>query len=127
LAGQLADRIGFLRALRLALLVQAAAVGLLALPSGTTGLAVSSIVVGALMPAMVVLVLGRVSELAPPGQSSAAWSMATVAFAVGQAAGAYGLSWLFARTGDYGLLFALGAAAILLALLIDLALARRRI
>jgi hypothetical protein len=51
--------------------------------------------------------------------------MATIAFAVGQAAGAYGLSWVFVRTGDYILLFGLGAAAILLALLLDLAFARR--
>lgn len=125
LAGQLADRIGFLRALRLAFLIQTVAVGLLALPSGTIGLAISSIVVGAAMPATVALVLGRVSELVPPAQSRAAWSLATTAFAVGQAAGAYGLSWLFARTGDYALLFALGAGAMLLALLIDLAFARR--
>ena len=45
---------------------------------------------------------------------------------VGQAAAAYGFSFLFARSGDYGLLFALGAGAIALALLIDLAFARRR-
>jgi predicted MFS family arabinose efflux permease len=125
LAGYLADRIGFARALRLTFAVQALAVALAVLPTGAPGLALSSLVVGAFVPGVVPLVLGRVHELAPPEQTRAAWSLATVAFAVGQAAGAYGLSWLFARTGDYGLLFGLGAGAILLALLIDLAFARR--
>jgi predicted MFS family arabinose efflux permease len=125
LAGYLADRTGFASALRLAFAVQAVAVALAVLPIGALGLALSSLVVGAFVPGVVPLVLGRVHELAPSGQSGAAWSIATIAFAVGQALGAYGLSWLFARTGDYDLLFALGAGAILLALLIDLAFARR--
>jgi predicted MFS family arabinose efflux permease len=125
LAGRLADRIGFGRALRLTFLVQTLAIALLLLPSGALGLALSSLVIGALVPGVVPLVLGRVHELAPPEQAGAAWSFATVAFALGQAAGAYGLSWLLARTDDYALLFTLGAAAVLLALLIDLVFARR--
>jgi predicted MFS family arabinose efflux permease len=125
LAGYLADRIGFAWALRLAFAVQAVGVVLAVLPAGAPGLALSSLVIGALVPGVVPLVLGRVHELAPPEQTRAAWSLATIAFAVGQAIGAYGLSWLFASTADYSLLFELGAAAILLALLIDLAFARR--
>jgi predicted MFS family arabinose efflux permease len=125
LTGQLADRIGFARALRLAFLVQILAVALAAMPVGSLGLAVSSVVMGVAVPGVVPLVLGRVHELVPPEQRGPAWSLATVAFAVGQAAGAYGLSWLFARSGDYNLLFGLGAAAIMVALLIDLAFARR--
>jgi predicted MFS family arabinose efflux permease len=125
LAGYLADRIGFAWALRLAFGLQAAAVALAVLPTGAWGLALSSLVAGAFLPGVVPLVLGRVHELAPPEQTGAAWSLATIAFALGQAAGAYGLSWLFARSSDYSLLFELGAAAILLALLIDLAFARR--
>jgi predicted MFS family arabinose efflux permease len=125
LAGYLADRIGFAWALRLVFAVQAVSVALAVLPTGPPGLALSSLVIGALVPGVVPLVLGRVHELAPPEQTRAAWSRATIAFAVGQAIGAYGLSWLFARSADYSLLFELGAAAILLALLIDLAFARR--
>jgi predicted MFS family arabinose efflux permease len=125
LAGHLGDRIGFAWALRLAFAAQAVAVALAVLPAGAFGLVVSSLVVGCLMPGVVSLVLGRVHELARPDQAGAAWSLATTAFAVGQAVGAYGMSWLFARTGDYGLLFGLGAGAMLLALLIDLAFARR--
>jgi predicted MFS family arabinose efflux permease len=123
LAGRLADRIGFGPALRLAFLVQAAAVALLVVADGAAGLALSSIVIGAFVPGIVPLVLGRVRELAGRDERSrtAAWSIATVAFALGQAGAAYGFSFLFARTGSYAVLFALGAAALILALLIDLA------
>jgi hypothetical protein len=40
---------------------------------------------------------------------------------LGQAAGAYGFSALYAHAQNYGLLFALGAAALALALAVDLA------
>ena len=125
LSGHLADRIGFGAALRLAFLVQAAAVALLALPSGPGGLLVSSVVIGAFVPGIVPLVLGRVQELVPddPERKKAAWSMATAAFALGQAGGAYGFAFLFAETNGYALLFALATATLLLALTIDLALA----
>jgi hypothetical protein len=70
-------------------------------------------------------VLGRVHELIPHDSQAqkAAWSGATAAFALGQAGAAYGFSFLFAETGGYAMLFALGAAALILALAIDLALA----
>jgi predicted MFS family arabinose efflux permease len=125
LAGRLADRIGFARALRLAFLVQIVGVALAIIPVGPLGLAVSSVVMGAAVPGVVPLVLGRVHELVPPERHGPAWSFATTAFALGQAAGAYSLSFLYAQTSDYGLLFMMGAASIFLALLIDLAFARR--
>ena len=121
--GQLADRIGFQRALRLALVVQTMAVALPALTAGPIWLALSSLAVGAMVPGIVPLVLGRVHELSPAGEPgrTAAWSFATVAFALGQAAAAYGFSFLFARAGDgYAMLFGLGAAVLALALTIDL-------
>ena len=123
LAGHLGDRIGFRRALRLALLVQAVAIGLLAVSDAVVGLIISSVVVGGFVPGIVVVVLGRIRELVPEqsDRQRAAWSLATTAFALGQAAGAYGLSFIFDRTGSYVLLFALGAAALLLALTINLA------
>ena len=50
-----------------------------------------------------------------------AWSVATIAFALLQAAAAYVQSFIFAQTGgDYRLLFLTGAGAIVLALAIDL-------
>ena len=78
--------------------------------------------IGAFVPGVVPLVLGRVNELLPDdaGQRQAAWGLATTAFAVGQAAAAYGFSFLFDQTGSYAPLFAIGGAAMLLALVIDL-------
>ncbi len=125
LAGNLADRIGFRRALRLTFLAQAVAIALPAITENPFGLTVSSLVVGAFTPGVTTLVLGRVQELLAqdlPAQRTA-WSIATIAFALGQAGAAYGFSYLFARSGDDSLLFALGVAALLLALAIDLGVA----
>jgi len=72
--------------------------------------------------------LGRVHELVPPDPTSrtVAWSRATAAFALGLAVAGYGVSFVYARTGDYATLFALGAVIILLALVIDLIFGRAR-
>ena len=133
LFGHLADRSGFRLALRLGFMVQAVAVALLALTVSPLWMVVSSVVVGAFVPGIVPVVLGRVHELIPGDSQAqkAAWSGATVAFALGQAGAAYGFSFLFAETGGYALLFMLGAVALVLALVIDLGTigvgARRRI
>jgi predicted MFS family arabinose efflux permease len=123
LSGHLADRIGFGPALRLAYLIQAAAVAIPALGLfGTGGLIVSSALVGAFTPGIVPLVLGRVQELLAhhPALHRQAWSRATTGFAVLQAVAAYGMSFLLVRSGgDYALLFVLGTGAIVLALVID--------
>jgi len=73
---------------------------------------------------MVGFVLARELVAQDVGAQQAAWSVATVAFAVGQALGAWGLSALFARTESYAPLFALGAGFLLAALALDLARAR---
>lgn len=123
-AGHLADRAGFGPALRVAYLVQAAAV---AIPAagffGTPGLMVSAVLVGAFTPGIVPLALGRVNELLAhhPSAVKDAWSRATTSFAVMQAAAAYGLSFAFSSSGgNYLVLFAIGAAALVLALFVDL-------
>ena len=67
--------------------------------------------------------LGRIHELLPHSSASqrAAWAQATTMFALFQAAGAYGLSYLFERTGgDYTILFVIGAGAVAASLAIDL-------
>lgn len=129
--GAVADRIGFAAALRLALVLQVVAVALLTITTGPLALTLSSIVIGAFVPGIVPLVLGRVHELLPAGEGrKAAWSLATAAFAVGQAVAAYGFSFLFQQTGGgYAPLFILGSAALALSLAVDLAVslvARRR-
>lgn len=122
LAGYLADRTGFGTALRWAFLLEAAAVAIPAGPVGEIGLAASSIVVGAFVTGTVPLVIGRIGELLhEPAKQKLAWSKATVFFALFQAAAAYGLSFVFSRSGgNYRVLFLIGASAMVLALAIDL-------
>jgi predicted MFS family arabinose efflux permease len=122
LAGHLGDRIGFASALRLAFVVQAWGIGWLAVADDTVALVASSLLIGMFVPGIVPLALGRVHELVPAHAAArtAAWGVTTAAFALGQAGAAYGFSFLFASGGGYALLFALGAAALVLALAIDL-------
>jgi predicted MFS family arabinose efflux permease len=124
--GRLADRIGFGPMLRLALLLEAGAVALPAFGLGWIWLILSSVIVGSFLTGTIPLALGRISELLPHHveQQKAAWSFATVGFALMQAAAAYGLSFVFARNGgDYLPLFLIGSAAMVAALALDLATA----
>lgn len=122
LNGHVADRLGFARVLRATYLIEAGAVLLPTLSGGTSSLMLSSVIVGAFTPGIVPLVLGRVHELLAhhPAEQKAAWSKATVSFAIFQAAAAYGLSYIFSRTGDYQLLFIVGTLAMIFAFVIDL-------
>ena len=126
LAGHVSDRIGFRSALRLAFLIQMLAVVVPIVTISGPLIALSSLVVGAFVPAIVAITIGRTRELVPhdPSGQTAAWSYCTTAFAVGQAIAGYGFSYVFARTqGDYAILFGLAAIALLLALVIDFAAA----
>jgi hypothetical protein len=81
------------------------------------------VLVCALVPGIVVLVLGRAHHLVA-GEAAAhkgAWSVATITFAVGQAAAAYGFSYLYAAGQNYARLFAVAACAAAAALIIDFA------
>jgi predicted MFS family arabinose efflux permease len=126
--GHLADRIGFARMLRWGVAIEAALVVLPAVATGRAALFLSSVVVGAFVPGIVTLTLGRAHELLPrdPAGRVVAWRRCTIAFAIGQAIAAYGFSYLYQRSGgDFVPLFALGAAALILAVGIDVAVARR--
>ncbi len=127
LAGFVADRIGFRAAMRGAYLLQAAAVALPIFATGPWALVLSSVVIGAFVPGVVALALGRVQELLPgdPSAQRAAWGLTTVAWAVGQASSAYFFSYLYGQTGGYGFLFAIGSGALVLAFVLDLIWGRR--
>lgn len=120
--GLVADRTGFRVGLRLALVIQAAMIGLLALRHDAVSLFASSLVIGAFAPGIAQLVLGRLHELtSDERERRAGWSIATVAFALGQGASAYLMSYVFARSdGHYTAIFALGAAALVAALAVEL-------
>lgn len=122
-AGHVADRVGFKATLRSAFLIEAVAVLVPAFGLARPWLIASSFVVGGFVTGTVPLVLGRIHELLPhgPPRQRAAWSTATVGFALCQACAAYALSYVFALSGgDYALLFSIGAGAMVVAFAIDL-------
>jgi predicted MFS family arabinose efflux permease len=121
--GHLGDRIGFRTALRLAFAAQALCVALPLVTVSGIGLAISSFVVGAFVPGIVAITIGRTRELIPgdPARQASAWGFCTTAFALGQAIAGYGFSFIFAHSENtYPTLFLLAAVALLLALAIDL-------
>jgi predicted MFS family arabinose efflux permease len=122
IAGFVADRIGFRRAWRYTLLVQAIVVALPALTTSPIVIAFTAVIAGAATPGVVPLVLGRVQELLPgdaAGQRRV-WGRTTMSWALFQTAAAYLYSALFVWTGGYTILFALGAAALAIAFVTDL-------
>lgn len=129
LCGAMADRIGFAAGQRAALVLQGLAIVLLLVSHGMPLLLLSAVIAGAFTPGVSALMLGRVNTLTAAGSDAAraAWSWGTTAWAVGQAAGAYGFSWVFARTADYVPLFAAGAVLLVVALAVDLLATRRRV
>ena len=110
LAARLARRLGFARALTLALGVKAVCVGLPILSSAPLPLALSAFMVGALTPGCVALASGVAGQLAGPAGHMAAWGRMTAIYALFQAAGGYALTVLFTATGSHLPLFAAGAA-----------------
>ncbi|WP_176060597.1 YbfB/YjiJ family MFS transporter [Paraburkholderia sp. BCC1876] len=127
LCGNMADRIGAGKAYRLALLLQALAVAMLALSGSTVALVIATVILGIFTPGIVTLALGRIHELVPHDHTEqrAAWSRATTAFALFQALGGYGYSYLFSHShNNYALIFICGAVALGVAFVADLVVAR---
>ncbi|WP_250527014.1 YbfB/YjiJ family MFS transporter [Caballeronia sp. GAWG2-1] len=123
ICGNLGDRIGFGRAYRYALIVQAAAAALLAMSGHAYVIGLATVILGLFTPGIVPLALGRVHELLPHdhAEQRASWSRATSAFALFQAVGGYGYSFLFSHThNNYALIFACGALALTAAFVADL-------
>jgi predicted MFS family arabinose efflux permease len=123
ICGNVADRIGFGNAYRIALFLQAGAVAMLALSGSTFALVTATVILGVFTPGIVPLTLGRIHELVPHDhvEQRASWSRATTAFALFQALGGYGYSFLFSHThNDYALIFMCGAIALGLAFVADL-------
>lgn len=126
LGGWAGDKIGFRLALRIGVATQIVAVALPVIWAGPVALGISSVVVGTFVPGIAPLMLGRVQDLVP-GDAKAqgrGWSLATIAFSLGQAAGAYGFAAVFAETGTYVPLFWIGAGAIVVAVAVDFWVAR---
>ncbi|WP_201189140.1 YbfB/YjiJ family MFS transporter [Pseudomonas fluorescens] len=119
--GFLADKLGARPSIRLVLVLQAIAVGLLSISSSFTALALLAVIIGSFPPGIVPLALARVHELIPQHhQQQIAWSRATVSFATFQALAGFAYSALFnASGGRHERLFVIAAAAIVVALLLE--------
>ncbi|CAI8826322.1 Membrane protein [Pseudomonas sp. IT-P100] len=119
--GFLADKLCARLSIRLVLVVQALAVGLLSISSSFTALALLAVILGSFPPGIVPLALARVHELIPHHHpQQIAWSRATVSFATFQAIAGFAYSALFnASGGHHGLLFIIAAGAIVVALLLE--------
>lgn len=77
------------------LVVKGVAVFIPAFTNHIALLTVSSMLVGALVPGMVAIVSGRMSELAGPGRHAHLWGLATATFACVQGVAAAGFAWLY--------------------------------
>lgn len=124
LYGALADRIGPAMTSRMALLLQAVALGVMMVSQQHVVLMLATFVVGTFPPGIVPITLGRLHQLLQHDASAqnAAWSRATTVFALFQALAGYGYSWMFSRSGgNYHVLLITAVGALLLALLADVA------
>ncbi len=123
-AGRLVDRLGPETAFRLVMAGEIVAVALLLLPTGLVGLAASALLGGLVVSGVTAAMLGRIGLRAgaDPAARQRGWTQATVAWAVGQAAGAYGMAWLYGQVG-YTALFIASLAALAGAVAVELAVA----
>lgn len=121
--GFLADRTGFRLTFRLGLVLEAIVIVLILLSASDAALAASCFLMGALIPGMVTVTVGRIAALvADVARQRAVWAVATIGFAIGQAVSGYVYSYLFAATGGaYFWIYASGAVMAVIALAIDFA------
>lgn len=93
--------------------VKAVAIALPLVWASFAGHATSAFLVGALSPGMAAITSGYLMQLIGPVQHKKMWGYATAAFALMQAASGYFMAWMYASTGVYQPLFAVGAAVLL--------------
>jgi predicted MFS family arabinose efflux permease len=108
-AGLMGDRLGLGAALVLVFAVKALVVVLPTITAAPPLLWLSSLVVGALSPGIATLISARVSQLVEPARQAPVWALATLLFSLAQAGSAYGMSFAFAQSGSYRMLYAAGA------------------
>jgi MFS family permease len=121
LAAWSAGRIGFERSLHLAFMSETIGVALPVFATNRGSLALSSILLGSMALGITSPAAGRVSELVAISEQKRVWSWMTTAFSIAYAVGAWGFSFLFARTSSYKALFVIGATSLLAGSLLDAA------
>src|ERR1700754_810685 len=121
--GWLADRIGGSRSVRVVMLAQGVFAALLAASSNPIAIGVLAVLIGSFPPGMVPMMLARVHEVIHGNHAAqnVIWSRLTIMFAAFQAAAGYICSSIFNGSGgSHRMLFAIGAGAFFLILIIDL-------
>ncbi|OOE32916.1 MFS transporter [Salinivibrio kushneri] len=109
IAGRAAKKFGWHGALQSGFLAKSIATALPVISVSMASITVSSFVVGAMIPGIVALTAGRLSEIMGPAGHKKIWGMATAMFAAFQAAGGYALAFVYAFLGTYEALFSIGA------------------
>ncbi|MYM70574.1 YbfB/YjiJ family MFS transporter [Pseudoduganella sp. FT55W] len=120
--GSLADRAGPALTSHLIIWLQVAAIAVMMFSVNHMGLLVATLVIGSFPPGIVPVTLSRVQRILE-GDAHAqnmVWSKATTVFALFQALAGYAYSYVFAHSGgNHRLLMAIGAGALIIALLAD--------
>lgn len=128
--GWLGDRLGARNALRVVLVAEALAMAVLTLGHDHAWLGAAALMVGTFPPGIVPLALARIHDLIPHDAiaQNRAWSRATVSFATFQALAGYGYSAVFSASGgQHRTMFALGTAALIIAVLAESGVVERQI
>ena len=98
------------------------------LSSSLLAIDASVFLAGIVVPGITAIMLGRVGEMAgnDPAARQRGWTQATVAWAIGQAVGAYGMAWLYGLLGGYPALLVTALAALIAAGAMELVMDLRR-
>lgn len=121
LGGLAARGLGFAAALIAAFVLMTGAVALPLLVVHPAALALSSLLVGAMVPAIITLTAGTVHALSPPARQRQIWGWATLSFAATQAVGGFAMARLYGASGSYRLTIVAGAALLVVALICAIA------
>lgn len=121
--GRLADRMGFRPGLVLVFTTLAAGIVLPVFEPAMWSLVFSSLVVGA-QPGFSAIISGRTHQIVGPRHMAQVWRWMALTSGVFQASGGYVYVALFDVSGDYTLIFVLGAGAMALGALISMFPAR---
>ncbi|WP_198535459.1 YbfB/YjiJ family MFS transporter [Salinivibrio kushneri] len=109
IAGRATKKFGWHGALLSGFLAKSIATALPVISVSMASITVSSFIVGAMIPGIVALTAGRLSEIMGPAGHKKIWGMATAMFAAFQAAGGYALAFVYGFLGTYEPLFSIGA------------------
>ncbi|MCC5811726.1 MAG: YbfB/YjiJ family MFS transporter [Ectothiorhodospiraceae bacterium] len=118
LAGWVAARLGWYPALLLAVALMTVALLLSSVADTLLLASLCSFVVGAMVPGLVSLTSGYLSQLVPLEEHRRAWGWATASFALAQAVGGYALAGVFGWVGSYPPVFIIGGVSLFLGFIV---------